>query len=564
MSSRLQGISEIPYIFHMHDIEHAIISPGSRNAPLTLAFVSHPHINCISITDERSAAYYALGMAQQQQKPVVLVCTSGTALVNFGPAITEAYYLKVPLIVLSADRPPEWIDQNDGQTIRQNDFFRNVVKISFVAPVETEKEEDLWFFRRIMNEAVGTCKTDNPGPVHINIPLREPLYSPLPEVAKIPPVNSVMSGNYNLDTEQWQSIIQKWKSCSRKLIVCGFSPVRNLQLEKILEQLADNNEAVVMAENLSNLYDDNFISAPDRFLAALDDEKMNEFRPDLLITIGGSIVSKRLKKYLRTFTPREQWHVDEYDLFVDTYKSLNLNIRLRPENFFTKLIGEGTENPDYISFVHNTNKQAEQLHKEFLAKTDFSDLKAFELVMLHLPAHINLHLANSTPVRYAQLFGSNKYVNYFSNRGTSGIDGCVSTAAGAALVSKKLNVLLVGDLGFIYDSNALWHNNLPGNLRIIVLDNGGGNIFKLIETGPEVEKIKPFIETPHQVNIKGLCDAFGVSYMTAANAEELENILPEFFKPNGLPVVLYIQTNGEVSAKIFKQYFQYISKRDEQ
>jgi len=228
------------------------------------------------------------------------------------------------------------------------------------------------------------------------------------------------------------------------------------------------------------------------------------------------------------------------------------------------LIGEGTENPDYISFVHNTNKQAEQLHKEFLAKTGFSDLKAFELIMQHLPAHINLHLANSTPVRYAQLFGSNKYVNYFSNRGTSGIDGCVSTTAGAALVSKKLNVLLVGDLGFIYDSNALWYNNLPGNLRIIVMDNGGGNIFKLIETGPEAEKIKPFIETPHNVKIKGLCDAFGVNYMPAANTEELENILPEFFKPNGLPVVLHIQTNGEVSANIFKQYFQYISKKDEQ
>ncbi|TVQ91278.1 MAG: 2-succinyl-5-enolpyruvyl-6-hydroxy-3-cyclohexene-1-carboxylic-acid synthase [Bacteroidetes bacterium] len=563
MNPRLQGISEIPYIFHMHDIEHAVISPGSRNAPLTLAFVSHPNINCISITDERSAAYYALGIAQQLQKPVVLICTSGTALVNFGPAITEAYYLKVPLIILSADRPPEWIDQNDGQTIRQNDFFRNVVKKSFVLPVETENEEDLWHFRRIMNEAIGTCKTDNPGPVHINIPVREPLYSPLPEVAKIPPVISVTSGNYELNAEQWQSIIQKWNACSKKLIVCGFSPVRNLKLEKMLGQLAGENEAVVIAENLSNLYDDNFIDAPDRFIAALDEENREKIQPELLITIGGSIVSKRLKKYLRTFATREHWHVDEYDLHIDTFKSLNLNIRLQPENFFTRLTGQGSANSDYTSLAHSQNIRAKKLHEAFISETDYSDMKACKIIMEQLPPNINLHLANSTPVRYAQLFGSNKYVNYFSNRGTSGIDGCVSTAAGAALVSKRLNILLVGDLGFIYDSNALWYNNLPGNLRIIVLDNGGGNIFKLIETGPEVEKIKPYIETPHNVNIKGLCDAFGVNYMSAANTEELENILPEFFKPNGLPIVLHIRTNGEVSADIFKQYFQNISKKDE-
>ncbi|MBW6479709.1 MAG: 2-succinyl-5-enolpyruvyl-6-hydroxy-3-cyclohexene-1-carboxylic-acid synthase [Bacteroidales bacterium] len=561
MPSKRQGVSELPYICEAHGIGHAVISPGSRNAPLILSFVSHSGINCISITDERSAGYYALGMAQQLKKPVALICTSGTALANYTPALTEAFYLKIPLLVLSADRPPEWIDQNDGQTIRQNNFFPNSVKRSFITPTETEKKEDLWYFRRIINEAISISITGSPGPVHVNIPLREPLYEPLPEVTTTPEVMKVLSGNPELRSEQWQEILQKWESFQRKLIVCGFSSERNPELETHLAKMAENNEAVVIAENLSNLSLENFIHSPERFVAAIRDKE--SFKPDLLVTIGGAVVSKRLKKYLREFSPREHWHVDENEMFVDTYQSLSQNIKIKSEYFFRKIAGSGPVNQDYCQIARQINEQAINNHDHFLSLAEFSDLKAYNMVFMKIPSDCNLHLANSTPVRYAQLFPSRAQTNYFSNRGTSGIDGCVSTAAGAAMVSEKLNILLLGDLAFIYDSNGLWNNNLPANLRIIIIDNGGGNIFKLIETGPEVEKIRPFIETPHKVNLKELCRAFDVEYMSARNSEELENILPEVFKPNRRSVVLHIQTSGEVSAKTFKQYFQYIIKNNE-
>ncbi|MFN2396071.1 MAG: 2-succinyl-5-enolpyruvyl-6-hydroxy-3-cyclohexene-1-carboxylic-acid synthase [Bacteroidales bacterium] len=557
MSLKRQGVSELPYICEAHGIRHVIISPGSRNAPLILSFTSHPEINCISITDERSAGYFALGMAQQLKKPVALICTSGTALANYAPALTEAFYLKIPLLVLSADRPPEWIDQNDGQTIRQNNFFPNAVKRSFITPTETEKEEDLWYFRRIINEAIGISMADNHGPVHINVPLREPLYEPLPEITKIPDIISVQTGYHQLKDDQWQEIKQKWESYSKKLIICGFSSERNPEMEKSLAKMTENSEAVVIAENLSNLSNDSFIHSPERFIALMNERE--NFRPDLLVTTGGAVVSKRLKKYLRKFSPKEHWHVDENEMFVDTYQSLNQNIRVNPEYFFGNIAGSGPVDNDYSRFAKLINEQGIKKHNDFLSQAEFSDLKAYEIVFNKLPFDCNLHLANSTPVRYSQLFPAKPDINYFSNRGTSGIDGCVSTAAGAALVSEKLNVLLLGDLAFIYDSNGLWNNNLPSNLRIIVFDNGGGNIFKLIETGPEAEKIRPFIETPHKVKLKELCAAFNVDYMYAQSSEELENILLQFFKPNGSAVVLHIQTSGDVSAKTFKQYFQFIS-----
>lgn len=560
MFSKRQGVSEIPYICEAHGINHTVISPGSRNAPLILSFTSHPRIKCISITDERSAGYYAMGMAQQLKKPVVLICTSGTALANYTPALTEAFYLKIPLLVISADRPPEWIDQNDGQTIRQNNFSPNVMKKSFITPVETEKKEDLWYFRRIINEAIGISMTGSRGPVHVNVPLREPLYEPLPEITRIPAVISVQTGYSHLTNDQWRDIKQSWKSHSKRLIIRGFSSERNPDLQNSLAKIAENNEAVVVAENLTNLSSQSFIHSPERFIAALDYKMQVNFLPDLLVTTGGAVLSKRLKKYLREFSPKEHWHVDENEMFVDTYQSLNQNIRVKPEYFFNIIEGSGPVNKEYSRYTKQISEQTVKNHNNFLSQAEFSDLVAYELIFSQLPFDCNLHLANSTPVRYSQLFPVRPDINYFSNRGTSGIDGSVSTAAGAAMVSEKLNILLLGDLAFIYDSNGLWNNNLPANLRIIIIDNGGGNIFKLIETGPEFEKIRPFIETPHKVNIKELCRAFDVGYMSANNSEELENFLPDVFKPNRRSVVLHIQTSGDVSAKTFKQYFQYISK----
>ncbi len=560
MPSALQGISEIPHICLEHGITHVVISSGSRNAPLILAFASNADFKCYSIVDERSAGYYALGMAQQLQKPVVLVCTSGTAVANYAAALAEAFYLKVPLVVLTADRPPEWIDQNDGQTIRQFEIFRNFVKKSIQMPANTKEQSDLWYFRRSLNEAIGLSTIGSPGPVHINIPIKEPLYESLPVVdLPVKPIHTI-SGEMEVDAESWQHILNRWNEARKRLVICGFSH-SNPKLQRVLNEMASNHEVVVLAENLSNIVGDDFIDSPDRFMGSLSTEQLEDFHPDLVVTLGGSIISKRLKKYLRKYAPQEHWHVDENDLFIDTFQSLSLNVRVKPEKFFSKVSKVGSPNSEYSRFAQNIKKHSESRHKEFLQSADFTDLTAWAKVIDRLPSNINLHLANSTPVRYAQLFSSRADITYFSNRGTSGIDGCISTAAGATAVTDKLNVLLIGDLAFLYDSNGLWNNNLPKNLCIIVMDNGGGNIFRVIDSGPEVEKIRPFVEAPHQLKIKDLCASYGVSYLNANNLETLSDTLDQSLKPNSSAVVIHIETSGSTSAETYKQYFKYLNHK---
>lgn len=563
MSDNLRGVSELPYILHQLGVDYAVVSPGSRNAPLILSLVNHGSIELLSICDERSAAYVGLGIAQQTRKPVALVCTSGTAFVNYGPAITEAYYMGLPLIVISADRPPEWIDQYDGQAIRQSGFFPKALKKSFDLPVSTEKKSDLTYFRRSVSEAVGYSVSGIPGPVHLNLPLREPLYNPQVLSDDIPAAIAVAAHHKNLSEESWDSLRQQFDPFDKKLIVCGFFHDKNPQLEELLSQMARSGSAVVIAENLSNLFNPEFIHHPESFIAALDEPTAGNFQPDLLITIGNSIVSKRLKKYLRSHPPKDHWHVDEYGHFKDTFSALSLNIPVQPLHFFERMIETGSNCVEYNQMVSDLTEKIASKHSVFLRGAPFSDLKVFERILEEIPANSRLHLANSTAVRYSQLFAGRGDLFYFSNRGTSGIDGCVSTAAGAAIATDELNVLLVGDIAFIYDSNGLWNVNLPKNLRIILIDNGGGNIFRLIETGPELEKILPFIETPHRVDLGKLCRAFGVEYMEAGDLQTFSELLPLLFKPESGAAVLHVRTDGNVSARIFQDYFKNLRIRYE-
>lgn len=564
MSLSRRGVSELPHLCHAAGIEHVIISPGSRNAPLIIAFAGNARFTSHSITDERSAGYYGLGMAQQLGKPVALVCTSGTAMVNYAPALAEAFYMRIPLVAITADRPAEWIDQNDGQTIRQKDLYRNVVKGSYEVPVETEKEEDLWLFRRTVVEALTLCRNGISGPVHINVPLREPLYEPLPTVDNPVYMNMIPAGSTSLIGSQWLRLMEKWESYSRKLVICGMGNPEP-RLRDHLNMVVAGNEAVVIAENLSNLHIQDAIDTPDRFIASLDDDQKESFHPQLLVTMGGPVLSKKLKYYLRKYKPVEHWHLGEHEPFVDTFQSLTLNLNIDATSFFKALEGHYQRggNRTYVQDALVWNRNSKASHKKFMEKVPFSDMSAYEVLFKNLPEIAALHLANSTPVRYSQLFEKSSGITYYSNRGTSGIDGCISTAAGAATVSKKHHIVVAGDLAFLYDSNALWNLKFPTNLSIVIMDNGGGNIFRLIDTSPVIDPIRHYFETPHKVDIEKLCNAFSVNYLSASSQQELEDISKDFFKPKCGPCVLHIKTQGDRSAQVFKHYYQFIANPHE-
>jgi 2-succinyl-5-enolpyruvyl-6-hydroxy-3-cyclohexene-1-carboxylate synthase len=387
------------------------------------------------------------------------------------------------------------------------------------------------------------------------VPLREPLYTPLPEPVS-PKIIRTSPTIATLDDNQWQNIAHEWNRAQKKLVIAGGMFNNNSTLNTLLGQLAQRSDTLVVAENLSNLYHENFIFDPEKFLAVIPEAEKQYLQPDLLVTFGNSVVSKRLKLFLRNFRPSAHWLIDAGHAYTDTYQSLTRILPLPAETFFQSLLSNTDDSvSNYSRHFLSLHKTIQHQAEKILASLPFCDLTAVHFILNHLKEGTNLHLANSMPVRYAQLFRTRAGIRYYSNRGTSGIDGCTSTCAGMAAVSDSGAVLITGDLAFLYDSNALWNNHLDSHLKIIVLNNGGGNIFQMIDTSPEIEPVLNYFTTPHSVNLKNLVEAFGLQYFRAESMEQLNDCFPSFLEAN-VPAVLEITTDPEVNTQVYKTFIK--------
>ena len=545
----------------VHDI---VLSPGSRNAPLLISIAREKELRHFVIPDERSAAFFALGIAQQKQKTVALICTSGTALLNYAPAIAEAYYQGIPLFVISADRPPEWIDQDDSQTIRQNGVLTSFVKYSCQLPVNITTPEDRWYANRLINEAINVTRTAHKGPVHLNIPLREPLYEfhahdmPPQRIIRISPTQTELLPDEKV---KLQTSFSRYKKI---LLIIGFH-MPDETISRQIEQLICQHHVVVLTENLANKNIPHAIPTIDRILATIHDEEEPLFAPDLLITFGGAIVSRMIKAFIRNHPPREHWHIDLREIAPDTYQSLTLPIKMEARAFFTQLtsgLAEKSEPSDYFRLWKEKENLAEKRHHEYLSRIPWCDLKAFSLLLPALPANTHLQLGNSTPVRYAQLFHCNTIARADGNRGTSGIDGCSSTAVGASVTTHDPTILITGDIGFLYDSNALWIKYKPSNLKIVVIQNGGGGIFRFLPGPSVLDEMEDFFETPHQVDIARLGELYGFKVFEATDEKTMKECIPSFFQPGKEPYLLVVKTPRTENGNILKEYFKHLRKRN--
>jgi 2-succinyl-5-enolpyruvyl-6-hydroxy-3-cyclohexene-1-carboxylate synthase len=552
-----QGIKNIPEICARHGVRKVIIAPGSRNAPLIFAFTAQPDMECLSITDERSAAYFALGMAQHSGEAVALVCTSGTAVLNFAPAIAEAYYQNIPLLVFTADRPAEMIDQADGQTLRQANIFANYIKASFDLPVETIVTADLDFSDRQVSQAIDTAVSYPQGPVQINVPLREPIYTTLPETHSDPKIIKTLETNVSLTSESQKVLQDSWLTRKRKLIVFGVFP-KDEKLNALAARLAQEPDVVVIAENLSNIAGENIITQPESLFSRINGSEISLGKPDLLITIGHSVICKQLKIFLRGNKPAEQWQIQSSMPYVDTYKSLTKII----PGMATDVLSEmpfGQTGSDFSTAYQSEINKIRVLHEAFVNDKPLSDMSVTVELLKQTPAGTVLHLANSTSVRWTQLFPARKDLSYLCNRGTSGIDGSMSTAAGYAYSSQLPTVFLTGDLSFIYDSNALWNNYVGANLKIIVMNNNGGNIFRFIGDKELMAGSLDFFTTPHHVKIKSLVEAYGLNYLRCDKTEELKSCMENLLKSENA-TVLEVFTDSDLNTENYKGYFKNIKK----
>jgi len=549
-------------------IHHIVISPGSRNAPLIIGFTENPDMHCYSIVDERCAAFFALGIAQQIKKPVALVCTSGSALLNYYPAISEAFYSDIPLVVLSADRPIERIDIGDGQTIRQKNVFENHILYSAnlyseIVPeiqvddlkIKQKQHEAQKHNEREINLALN-ASIEKSGPVHINVPFYEPLYDIIEEQTISPKNIPVEYLEHHISDALRDNMVSEWNKATRKIILIGVNAPDSVE-QRWIDHFAKDPSVLVLTETTSNIHHATHVNCIDQLITSLSKEEFMNLQPEILLTFGGMVVSKRIKAFFRNYQPKIHWHVDEKKAY-DTYFCLTEHIKMNPNSFFFDFLPhtELVKNSYKSSWI-SIRDQRRVGHNEYLENVDFTDLKVFETVFNLIPDHQMIQLSNSSTVRYAQLFSLNPTFKVYCNRGTSGIDGSVSTAIGAAVANGVSTTLITGDLSFFYDSNGLWNDAMPANFRIILINNSGGGIFRILPGKSESDNFSTYFETKHNLTAKQLCDMFHVKYTAVNNINGLVKGVKDLYSSNDSPQLLEVFTPRKVNDSVLIDYFKH-------
>lgn len=540
-----------------HNIKHIVISPGSRNAPLTIGFTANDFFECYSIIDERSAGFFALGIAQQLQQPVALVCTSGSALVNYYPAVVEAFYSRIPLVVISADRPDHLINIGDGQTITQPHIFashilyeanlKEVIKKSFI---KSFKDND-----SLITKALKFAYTAK-GPVHINAPFSDPLYETIEVLKADFDVN--LSCTIEPSVSLPKSLIKKWHSSKKKMILVGVNTPESIK-QSYLDLIGEDPSIVVLTETTSNLYQSNFFSSIDQLITPLDATDFEALQPEILLTFGGMVVSKKIKTFIRSYAPKLHWHIDPVQA-NDTFFCLTKHYKCSVNNFLKQLLstnGSPVESQYFKTWNQVKNRRL-QKHNTYVKSIPFSDFKAFDNILKHIPSSSMVQSSNSSTIRYLQLFNLNPSLTIFCNRGTCGIDGSTSTAVGASCVSEKPTVFITGDLSFFYDSNALWNNYIPSSFRIIIINNRGGGIFRILPGNKNSENFSTFFETNHTLTAKSISEHFMFDYASASSYDELNAQWDDFYATSHRPKILEIFTPSSENDRILLSYFDFI------
>ena len=558
-TTNITHIANLAGLMAANDIQHVVVSPGSRNAPLVIAFDSHPDIKTYVVHDERSAAFFALGLTEAIGKPVTIVCTSGSAALNYAPAVAEAYYRQLPLLVLTADRPDYLIDQGDGQCIRQDGIYSNYIKSEFKLPDYPKTEEEIDVSNHQVELAIRDLKSQPTGPVHINIPLHEPLYEKAVYNVMRPTVVNPLNIHHDLTDKKVEELINIWDQSEKKLIIVG-QQTSARQVKPIMDLIAENSSVAILVENTSNLQNfHKYCHCIDRTLALIKPDEIESFAPDLLISFGGAIVSKKIKAFFRRNRPKHNWRVGQYLINEDTFLSKTETVLMNPADFLRQFAHrENTSMSNFGNRWKGKDFIAQNKQTEFLARAPYSDLTVFDLILDTLPDNSILQMANSSVVRYCQLFNPIQTVSYFSNRGVSGIDGSTSTAVGMAFAKpNQLVTLITGDISFFYDSNALWNSYLPANLRIILINNGGGGIFNILEGSRKSEQNEMFV-APHQANAASICQAFNVEYVKTDSLATIGQNIGGFYQysDNNRPKLLEIDTTEANSHFVLMDYFK--------
>ena len=533
MFSAKENVQMTLALLRAYGIRQAVLCPGSRDIPLIQGLAQCPEITCHAFTDERSAGFAAIGIITQLHEPCAVVVTSGSALLNLHPAVGEAFYRHLPLLILSADRAPAWIDQNDGQTLPQPRVFKRLVKYSGIA-YEIKDTEDRWHCRRVVNEALLALTCPPYAPVHLNIPISDPFFdfnvSKLPSAARMEYISLSKLDRLLADYHRILLILAQNDYAQ--------PPSRE-------EQSALAQRFSVAAEQLSNAQSTYFITLPEVFAAKLlqsNDAKQEHFAPDLVITLGGQILSKSLKRYLR------RCRCDHLDINAegavnDVFMHLRYIVQADYHMALQTLCTLPRKN---LSKPYLTPADVKPKADPNTLPLPYSQLSLLQLLIAKLPKDSVLHLANSSTVRYAAYFALPPRVRVVANRGVNGIEGSLSSAVGAALADPtRLHFICIGDLSFFYDLNALWTRSTLRNLRVVLFNNCGGEIFAALPGLSLDDRSARFVTAPHYTSAVSWAISCGFNAVQIQDEAAFTQALPAFLQESDTPQLLEILTAQE-------------------
>ena len=546
MFSDKENVNVLTSLLVVYGVRHAVVCPGSRNAPIVHNLDACGDIRCYPVTDERSAGFYAMGLCQVLCEPVVVCVTSGTALLNLCPAVAEAFYQHLPLVVVSADRPNRWINQLDGQTLPQAGAFGSFVRCSVSLP-ESCDEEEHWYCNRMLNEAMIACMQGCRGPVHINVPIAESLYTfnvkQLPKERKICFLSDLDIRPSSIQyIKPLQTALQ---TARRPLIVIG--QAKPSAIAACTVDWLTSRKYVVLNEALSVGGRETCLEETMHLVGGKEN-----FLPDFILYVGDVLVSKRVKQFLRSAKHASCWIVNPEGCVHDTFKNLQGVVQARPNDILMSINSDGNE--DWFNRWEAVRQKALAHHLDF--QPNYSNMLAVKFLEERLVKDDTVpivHYANSISVRLGCIYA---WHHIYCNRGVNGIEGSLSTAGGYSLATNERVYCVIGDLSFFYDQNALWNQNLKSNLRILLLNNHGGEIFGKFEGLRQSSVRNKMVMAKHSATAEGICQENNIRYYSADDPVSLEKHMETLTSEHSdRPILLEVFTDCEEDLRVYKEYF---------
>ena len=541
-----------------HNIRHIVISPGSRMREFVIAVEEDDFFTTYDVTDERSASYFAMGISQQLEVPVAIVCTSSTATTNYVPGVTEAFYQNVPVLVLTGDRDPYMLGQQEDQMINQVGMYDRVVRKSVTLPI-VRNDFDKWYAERLINEAILELNHHKKGPVHINVPVPAIIYwNDDKEITEYPKVKVIKRYEITEKYNKQLDIFVESLSQKKKILVLAGQNTSSFE-QKWLSAFFKKFNCIIHAEHMGNICCDGVMNIAG-ISEGVKNDFWDEFLPDLIISFHGTFaISRNLKETIRK-KHCEHWLIDEEGKVVDAYRNLTTVFECDPNTFFEYFVEKAPR-----TAINNKNYFELWMNSESLVKIpefQFSNVYTIHSFLKVLPAHTNLHLSILNSIRISQYISLPEDTKTYANVGTDGIDGCMSTFFGQACSTERECFLIIGDLSFFYDMNSLRIKHNRSNCHILLINNHGGNEFyqqTIVPTTPQG------LGASHNNSAKAWAESVGFKYMTASDKDSFDSQLQLFISPKQEKPILFEiftdqMTDRESVFELKKAYYYTIDK----